>query len=212
MAYKHVAQKTIDRIAELYKQGKGAYEIADILHIHFGTVYSAAQQSGFRFTTDTYKAYEPKPFALLQRDPIWEAEFRGFFYGEGCALIMRTRNGSNYLYNPRMTISVRDDDEETLRDIQKHIGGVSLFVAGRGPTRRSCRWYLHSWNPVKIAIEEIFLNHLLPAKKCIDIQILYEAILARMKMPHQLGPGNRAVLDGYRIKLQEVKRYKGSGS
>jgi len=61
-------------------------------------------------------------------DPIWAAEFRGFFWGEGHfgAAIIRER------YRIHAVVGLRADDEPALRDFQRRLGGsLSWHVAGR---------------------------------------------------------------------------------
>jgi hypothetical protein len=52
---------------------------------------------------------------------------------------------------------------------------------------------------------------MIPAKKREDIDLLYESILARFQMPLRLGQENRDILDRLVDRMQQIKRYKGSG-
>lgn len=69
----------------------------------------------------------------VEINPIWMAEFRGFFFGEGYIGI--TTNGlsrNKYLhYNPRIQITLRDDDISILKEIQAKLGG-GLYREGLG--------------------------------------------------------------------------------
>lgn len=52
-------------------------------------------------------------------DPIWAAEFRGFFWGEGCLGVAIIRG----MYRIQAVINLRMDDADTLRAFQARLGG-----------------------------------------------------------------------------------------
>src|SRR5262245_24403519 len=57
--------------------------------------------------------------------PQWIAEFRGFFMGEGCALIVL--NGQSKSPSAQLTIRLRDDDCKLLEEVQRVLGGKLLY-------------------------------------------------------------------------------------
>lgn len=94
-------------------------------------------------------------------DPIWVAEFRGFFCGEGYLGI--TSNGWNRrrtskAYVPRAQITLRLDDLATLQDIQSKLGGsihyerrgrVTKHDTGEYHSRAYAAWRVNTWPDVK---------------------------------------------------------------
>lgn len=66
-------------------------------------------------------------------DPVWVAEFRGFFCADGYLGIVRdgkSRKG-NQIYTARVNISLRLDDLPILEEIQKRLGGCICFAGAR---------------------------------------------------------------------------------
>ena len=53
-------------------------------------------------------------------DPIWAAEFRGFFWGEGCLGAGIVHD----MYRIAAIINLRMDDADTLREFQRRLGGT----------------------------------------------------------------------------------------
>jgi DNA-binding CsgD family transcriptional regulator len=153
--------------------------------------------------------YEPAPVIIPDLDPLWAAEFRGFFYGEGCATM---DNEHNHL-SPRLTINLRLDDAQILDDIHTRLGG-SIYTRTKHYKGRNDhdqrRWTATGWPLCRAIIEKTGLasSCVLPAKKCRDLVLLYDAILARYSMPHFIRDDDRAKLLVYYNKLQEAKRYQ----
>ncbi len=156
--------------------------------------------------TSNRQPYRPKAVQISDLDPLWAAEFRGFFYGEGSATL---DNEHNHL-SPRLTINLRLDDARILSDIQAKLGGALYTRRRSGREHDQCRWTATGWPRCRAILEKTGLTDacLLPAKKCRDAAMLYEAIVARHQMPHVLGDEDRAKLRDYYCRLQEVKRFQ----
>jgi hypothetical protein len=79
-------------------------------------------------------------------DPIWAAEFRGFFWGEGSLIVSvkrpprATDRWIGYSYNVHTMVSQRSDDEGTLEEFQRRLGGticVKQYNDGSGKTLKA---------------------------------------------------------------------------
>ena len=65
------------------------------------------------------------------RTPIWYAEFRGFFWGEGCLDVPRytsARTGQIY-FAPRARIGMTAYEKPVLEEIKEEFGGALSFRA-----------------------------------------------------------------------------------
>jgi hypothetical protein len=106
-------------------------------------------------------------------NPIWVAEFRGFFFGDGYLGIVRNgyspRNGQAYT-TARADITVRDDDVAVLNDIQSKIGGRII----RG-TRSVCK-PIATWRTRTLAdvatVCDLLDSGFLPSKKRAEIAVV----------------------------------------
>ena len=118
-------------------------------------------------------------------DPLWIAEFRGFFYADGYLGI--TTNGLSLdkkykNFTARAQITLSQKDEKVLLDIQEKLGGnihyenrcKTGFVHDKPvKTGPYCAWRVRSKVDVGKVIQ--FLeNGLLPAKKREEVKIVKE--------------------------------------
>lgn len=178
------------------------------------TVYSILKDAGIdiSYARGCLKSEMP---VLPVLNPLWAAEFRGFFYGDGCASLNLSPGKTKKHFQPMLKIGLRADDVVVLKDIHVKLGGNLIdrdytnqpsACAGANPAKL---WYVVGWGHCRAVIEATGLasGHL-PAKKTRDVALLYETILIRYQMPHLLGPKNREILMGYRAQLQEIKRFR----
>lgn len=196
------------RVVELYQSGLDAMEIADELDMHPTSIYDALKRIGIKLDRRGEAPFEPEPCTIGPLDEIWCAEFRGFFYGEGCAKIDMCCGH----HRPSLSIGLRADDHAVLEDMQSKLGG---HLASKSEHRRNpnaspeLKWFVVGWSPCRYVIEAVSLaSGKLGAKKQRDVDILYEAILARYKMPKRMSHDDLEILRQYRIRLQEVKRFQ----
>jgi len=216
---KRLTDQDIHSIITRYQNGGHPSDIAAVLGIHFGTVYAVLKREGVPLTSASYKPFVPEPY-ILHVDPVWAAEFRGFFYADGSALLAREkrkRPGKEpyYFYKPVLGIHQRDDEALLIHDVQDKLGGHLSSAGGYHRngyyTRPTMRWSIASYPRVRGVLEAVLLGGCLPARKRADIDLLYELILARYRMPRYLRPEDKAVLVDYYEAIKAVKRYKGAG-
>lgn len=208
-------QDLVDRVVAAYEPGLPAKEIARRAGCHVNSAYRILRREGI--TGDTgFGLYTPHP-VVLDLDPIWAAEFRGFFYGDGCASLVRVRrkNVKSPTYQPQLHVRQRIDGWNMLKDFQQKLGGNVQPVKERvTPAGYHCApgalWQVTGYARVRAILEESLLGGMIPAKKKEDIDLLYEAVLARFQMPLRLGQKNRDLLDQFVVRIQLVKRYKGA--
>lgn len=116
-------------------------------------------------------------------DPLWIAEFRGFFYADGYIGITSngiSRNGKHKKFCAHAQVTQTRTDEAVLLDIQEKLGGT-IWFEGRGRisycrgvkvvTKPYCAWRVRSRNDVE-RILSILESGLLPSKKRKEIPIL----------------------------------------
>lgn len=100
--------------------------------------------------------------------PLWVAEFRGFFFGEGYLGI--TTNGTNRAntgpsYVCRAQIAMRDDESPILYAIQKKLGGIVYGCDARNKNQNPfCVWRVTSSHGVA-RVCDILADGILPARK-----------------------------------------------
>ncbi len=119
-------------------------------------------------------------------DPIWEAEFRGYFWGEGYigaafAGKVRPTTGQR-VFRPVIDVTVRDDDIAVLRQFQARFGGSLIQGAARrtrsGTSNPSVVWRVTSYYHVR-DILDVLKNGVLPAKKRRLLSLMDEFLMIR---------------------------------
>ena len=145
-------------------------------------------------------------------DPMWLIEFRGFFYGEGCASVNAQSSGRRLQYQPRLAVSLREDDVEVVLDLQEHLGGnVVRWHRETRPdypnTRPSANWQLVGFSKLANLLP-LLLAGVLPAKKRKDLEILNEMCQVRLTMPFNLTDEHSKEMSRYYEALRSIKRYQ----
>lgn len=139
-------------------------------------------------------------------DPIWCAEFRGYFYGEGFLGIVSwgkipTLNIPKLMV--RAQITCRSDDAPVLADIHSKLGGIFYQEhKGRKTSNREGVYYqsnpYHVWRVTKAdhirRICDILSEGVLPARKRDQVAIIRE-FLATID-----APGKRVSQDTYILR------------
>lgn len=109
-------------------------------------------------------------------DPLWAAEFRGFFFGDGYLSI--ARNGKNRAdrpsYSPIAQIVARADDAEILHDIEQKLGGgVYLSFPSNKRSQPTKSWRVRSRAGVSLVCD-VLEGGLLPSKKLDEVHVVRE--------------------------------------
>lgn len=109
---------------------------------------------------------------------LWEAEFRGLFWGEGSiGFTYYYSQRGTFLFRPNLKINLRGDDRDILEDIKQHLGGHIYFTKksrlthhanGDFWSKPSVEWTVTNQDEVR-NIHRILLAGLLPAKKRRDV-------------------------------------------
>lgn len=113
----------------------------------------------------------------------WIAEFRGLFWGEGCADIRRfTRKRSKrYFFAPRLRITMRADERPMVEEIHRRLGGNIEYgeMRSNSGTRPSVTWSLSTKKEV-VRVCDLLLKAEFPAKKLQQIKHVREAAYLRV--------------------------------
>lgn len=160
-------------------------------------------------------------------DPIWMAEFRGFFFGEGYLGITRNGKGRSKTsapqFVPRAAITARDDDEAVLQDIHSKLGGlihydgrgkITVFEGVEHKTKPYAVWRVTSKDDVARVCDVLELGTL-PSKKRHEIAIMREFLATQGVKRGRLNPKEQVaygkiVANRQRLaeKLKEMHAYK----
>lgn len=127
--------------------------------------------------------------------------FSGFVDGEGCFTIHK-KGGCSFI------IGLRSDDELVLRHIQNSLGGIgriryvfrSLGSEGGNP---QIRWEVNKKKEC-LWLTTVFDAYPLRSRKANDYAIWREAAVLHAAGTHP------ALLDPYRVRLMDVRRYRGA--
>lgn len=157
-------------------------------------------------------------------DPVWAAEFRGFFMGEGSIMILNitrsrilksTGEKERHL-RPSAALCLRADNVEVLRGIQAKLGGATdKFYQGKvilhpeGQAYKAApmvKWYTHSTDGVSRVLD-LIENPILPYPKAREIAIMREFLTLRPKTGKKLTPELREHLWKLKSDLQEIRKY-----
>lgn len=217
--YRPRSKELTKAVTVLYKDGLSPKEVAKKAGCALSSVYAVLHCENLEI--DTSRRAKMRDTVELTSyghiNPIWAAEFRGFFYADGSAAIFRAKNKGHYYYRPILRILLRDDNKPLLLDIQEHLGGSvcqkthSTTSANGYICNPTAAWKTGSYANILAVIEDVLLpGAKLPAVKRSEIELLREAVLARLDMPYTMRAEDREVLHDYYIRIKDLKRYKGS--
>lgn len=193
-----------------YNSGKSINQVAK----EFGISHETLRRKFIKAGIDT-SLFRPS-FIEYNLDPLWLAEFRGFFYGEGSVYIHK-RNAflwdktylPNPVYRPDLKIGLRDDDGNVLREIQRVLGGNLSFRKAIGKSNPSISWQLVGFRAVYPLLKLLSEGHL-PSKKKKEFETMIEFSEARFKMPEKgLSAENIIILDAFFERMKLLKSYTG---
>lgn len=147
----------------------------------------------------------PEEINLSGVSDIWLAEFRGLFYGEGSAMIVKNGKAS---FAPILTIGLRDDDARVIIDIQRVLGGRIFYQTRNNPNHGSViRW--REMNLYRCAqICKLLLQGRIPAKKMNDIRLVLDFCEWRMTTPYNFTDETRQEAERRFNELRESRTYR----
>lgn len=107
-------------------------------------------------------------------DPIWAAEFRGFFFGDGFLGIVRngkSRWTGEISMTARAQITLRDDDSDILLAIHARIGGAITREGSKLNKRPTMIWRTRSRSEVE-RVCDLLEGAALPSKKLAEVAVM----------------------------------------
>lgn len=162
-------------------------------------------------------------------EPVWAAEFRGFFLGEGSLEIgqinhsVTTRRGDKvYQYQakqlrPRARLIQRDDNRAILEAVQARLGGnitkhgrhytvspVNGMTYSSNPT---IAWYVMSTESVQRVLD-LLKGGVLPHSKLREVALLEEFLAIRPRPGHKLTDTVRARSWELKAEIEALRKYQ----
>ena len=155
-------------------------------------------------------------------DPLWLAEFRGFFWGEGNFMIdLVERQIGNYLaWTARVRVRVvqRDDEAQVLESIQSVLGGhlyghkrYKIVSAGNGReyvNHRQITWQLQDKDTIEKVLDWLD-GGLLPHSKRLQIAVMREAIAVMRARRYSYTDAQKLALRDLKSRLESLRKYAG---
>lgn len=152
--------------------------------------------------------------------PLWAAEFRGFFLGEGNLEIgqySRIVNGERKKFlRPRARLIQRDDCQEILWNIQKVLGGhvtghkaQRLVSGGNGKTytnRPQTVWQTVSADGVQRVLL-LLDNGVFPHKKLAEINVVQRYLNLAHSSGHKYTDEQKEELWALKAELENLRKY-----
>lgn len=138
--------------------------------------------------------------------PVWLSEFRGLFWGEGYAGIVR----NNTSFSPVLALRLRDDDGDLIRDIQSKLGGRYLIsqTSLKNPNAGdSLEWRTTDLDHC-IELCHMLLDSVLPAKKYRDTEAVLDFCTWRKTVPYFWTDKDRAIAEGKMLTLMASREYR----
>lgn len=208
MAGKMKHLELLPELVRLRNMGKSLNQIHDITGLATETVRLMLHRTG---NWEPLASGHRKPVDYSHIGSLWWAEFRGFFYGEGCVYFrdMKTRTSfknptSRRKLSPTLTIALRRDDSSVLEEIHHTLGGLFHLKPAHGKTNEAAAWSMNGWSPVYNVLLYL-LDGLLPSKKGKELTLVKEACELRFTFSYDLSDDERSRLYEYHTRLRELK-------
>ena len=134
----------------------------------------------------------------------WSYQFAGLFAGEGTATILATNKNS---FVPQVSITLREDDRDTLDDIYSHLSGhVHLDTHGLNP---QLRWSAGPFTNTFKVLKFVQYHTVMPVKKLRDVELVIAFCEWRKNQPFHVYDWSSA--QKMRENLLAVRQYPGLG-
>lgn len=141
-------------------------------------------------------------------DEIWLAEFRGLFWGEGCADIQCYHRDGKALYRPRLRIQMRADDYELLKEIHEVFGGTLNHIPNNNQrSKPAYQWCLQNKEEI-VWVCDLLLQSRLKAKKLKQIEHVREAAKIRAGKTSHMTGGEKTRIEELYITVKDLKRFE----
>lgn len=137
----------------------------------------------------------------------WQAEFRGFFWGEGMLTMQRTRkaNGSWGGFAVYCRITLRSDDRKILDEFSNRLGGLVRDIKGPEKSKPIVQWQVSTIEEC-IRIARLLEDSEFPPRKQNQLN-LWRACL-ELKRNKGLAHWRGEELEFMRTASDELKRLK----
>lgn len=158
---------------------------------------------------------------MLDTKHIKDAEFRGFFYADGCALIVRYKHNSYYkgkkrvydTFRAQLSIVQRDDNEPLLKQIQKEYGG-SIYrnnvVKSNYQNSKPRKTWVCTNLETNLKLCEILLNTSFIYRNYDAVKAVYEYCQHRLKdgknIKHK--DGDKEYYQSLRERVEKAHQYQ----
>lgn len=155
-------------------------------------------------------------------NPLWLAEFRGFFWGEGNFMIdlAERQVGKCLTWTARVRVRViqRDDEAEVLENIRSVLGGhlyghksYKMVSGGNGRqyvNNRQITWQLQDKDTIEKVLD--FLDGgLLPHSKRLQIAVMRDAIAVMRSRRYSYTDEQKQQLRELKARLEGLRKYAG---
>jgi len=153
-------------------------------------------------------------------NPMWSAEFRGLFAGEGNFMIdlyeREIHNCLTFTARCRCRIIARDDNKKMLLDIQSKLGGHLYTHKTFKSWWRNGKEYTHHANivwqvqsvPDVEKVLDILEDAAIPNKKSLEIPVMRDAIRVMKSRKHRYTDEMRQELKEIQIRLFSMRQYQ----
>lgn len=145
---------------------------------------------------------------VVATDALWEAEFRGFFWGEGCISVIPYKRGDLLLLRPQLGISQRDDDAAVLHDIRDHLGGhiFRTLVHPQKGKQPTIEWKVVQLQEIRNVLR-VLSSGVLPARKRQQIELMNQFLATIHGLGQRYTPEEKAARLVMAQGLRDAKRY-----
>jgi len=155
-------------------------------------------------------------------DPIWAAEFRGFFWADGYMgihQVHRKYRGKRITHlRPSLKISQRNDNRAILEAFQARLGGYITTNPGRQVrdirgnarfTRPMACWEVHTTEGVRRAIS-LLCDGILPHNKQAQLKVMQEYLSMRHAPGHKYTSEEKERMEALRQEMVSLHQYVNS--
>lgn len=146
----------------------------------------------------------------MDTQALWEAEFRGFFWGEGCLTVhnYKRRKGErvDVLTRPAIKISLRDDDAAILLQFQQRLGGHIFRITKTDRPYQMISWDVVNRDQCKNIVRILEVG-LVPSKKLREVALFKEYLEMAHTQGHKYNEQEKARIQQIVAELRLLKQH-----